>query len=331
MPVSLGVFARIWKFVDHRATGDSVTRADLHVALDDFVPAINSALDVLADATTAKNAAEAAAAAAGVTGAAAGAVAGAAAAEAAAAPLSAAAAASANNAAAKAVEAAGYAALLDTDNLLGIAGTAYTGDLNGLSITSLYKLGSGVTNGPSGADSGDHLLHFQIDATNAMQEIFNFGGTEKRAYREMVAGAWGGWVSFVLATGAQTIAGNKTLTGATTFSALASFLEMALGGGVVATSVSDGTKSSGTYTPTPVGGNFKHIANNGAFTLAAPSVAGAYSLLIEITNDAAAGAISFSGFSKVIGDTLNTTSANKFQIGITKTPAGVVATVVAMQ
>lgn len=331
MPVTAGVFARIWKFIDQRLPGDDVTRQDLDTALDDFVPAINSALSVLTAATAAKDAAEAAVVDAEAVGAVAGTAAGAAAAEAAAAPLTAAAAASASDAAASAVEAAGYAALLDTDSFLGLAGTAYTGDLNSLSVTSLYKLGAGVANGPSGADAGDFVLHFQIDASNAMQEIFNFGGTEKRAYREKVAGAWGGWVAFVLATGAQTIAGNKTFTGAATFSALASFLEMTLGGGVVATSVSDGTKSSGTYTPTPVGGNFKHIVNNGAFTLAAPAVAGAYSLLIEITNDAAAGAVSFSGFAKVIGDTLTTTNTSKFQIGITKTPAGIVATVVAMQ
>lgn len=325
MPVNLGVFARIWKFVDLRAPGDEVSRADLDAALDDFVPAINSALDVLSAATSAKDAAEAAVVDAEAAGAAAGAIAGAAAAEAAAAPLTAEAGAYAAAAEDKALEAAGYAAILNTDNFLGISGTVYTGDLNSIAATSIYALGVGVTNGPTGAGVGDRLIHFQIDATNALQQIFNFGGTDKLAYRENVAGAWGSWISFATLTGNQTIAGNKTLTGATTLA------ETSLNGGVVATSADDGTKSSGTYTPSPVAGNFKHIINGGAFTFAAPALAGAYSMMVEVTNNATAGAITFTGFSKVIGDTLTTTNAHKFQIGITKSPAGVMATVVAMQ
>jgi hypothetical protein len=337
MPVTSGVFARIWKFIDHRQAGDDVTRQDLDTALDDFVPAVNSALSVLSAATTAKNAAEAAVINAEAVASVAGASAGAAAAEAAAAPLTAAASASAATATAKAAEAASYAALLNTTNFLGIATATYTGDLNSIATTSIYKLGVGVTNGPAGAGASDHLLHFQIDASNAIQEVFNFGGTEKRAYREKVTGTWGAWIAFVMASGDQTIAGAKTLTGAAafsstaTFAALASFAEVSLGGGVVTASVNDGTKSGGTYTPTPAGGNFKHIVNGGAFTLAAPAVAGAYTILIEVTNNATAGAITFTGFAKVIGDTLTTVNTSKFQIGIAKTPAGVVATVVAMQ
>ena len=92
-----------------------------------------------------------------------------------------------------------------------------------------------------------------------------------------------------------------------------------------------GTKASGTYTPSPVGGNFKKYINGGAHTLAAPTFAGNYTLVIQITNSASAGAITFSGFAKVIGDVLTTTTGHMFQIGLTKTDGGVVATVVAMQ
>jgi hypothetical protein len=53
--------------------------------------------------------------------------------------------------------------------------------------------------------------------------------------------------------------------------------------------------------------------------------------VIQITNSASAGAITFSGFAKVIGDVLTTTNAQLFQIGLTKTDGGVIATVVAMQ
>jgi hypothetical protein len=271
MPVSLGVFARIWKFVDHRASGDNVTRADLDTALDDFVPAINSAIDVLADATTAKNAAEAAATAAGAAGAAAGTIAGAAAAEAAAAVHSAAAAASASDAEDSAAAAAASALLLS-----GITATpAELNILDGatLTVTELNYV-DGVTS----------PIQTQLDA--------------KQAYD------------------ANTLKANvaSTLTAA-----------------VVVTAEDAGTKSSGTYTPSPVNGNFKKYINGGAHTLAAPSLAGSYSMVIQVTNNASAGAITFSGFAKVIGDVLTTTNAQLFQICITKTDGGVVASVVAMQ
>ena len=88
--------------------------------------------------------------------------------------------------------------------------------------------------------------------------------------------------------------------------------------GYTATSTDDGTKSSGTYTPDPAGGNFKHIANGGAFTLAAPTATGCYTLVIEVANNATAGAITFSGFDKESGDTLTTTDGDDFQLVITK-------------
>jgi hypothetical protein len=95
--------------------------------------------------------------------------------------------------------------------------------------------------------------------------------------------------------------------------------------------VNDGTKSTGTYTPTPVGGNFKRIVNAGAFTLAAPSASGDYTLVIQVTNAAGAGAITFSGFSKHAGDTLTTTSGDDFLIYITKVNGFTFASVAALQ
>lgn len=94
-------------------------------------------------------------------------------------------------------------------------------------------------------------------------------------------------------------------------------------GGYTATSDDDGTKSSGTYTPDPAGGNFKHIINGGAFTLAAPTATGCYTLVIEVVNNASAGAITFTGFDKESGDTLTTTDGDDFQLVITKSNAKV--------
>ena len=63
-----------------------------------------------------------------------------------------------------------------------------------------------------------------------------------------------------------------------------------LSAAVTATPEDAGTKASGSYTPSPVGGNFKKYINGGAHTLAAPSFAGNYTLVIQVTNSASAGA-----------------------------------------
>lgn len=95
----------------------------------------------------------------------------------------------------------------------------------------------------------------------------------------------------------------------------------------------DGTKSSGTYAPSPVGGNFRKCTNNGAFTLAAPSTSGSYNLELDITNGASAGGVTFSGFATGYpkGSSLTTTSGHKFKLHIHKSDAGVTATIEALQ
>lgn len=103
--------------------------------------------------------------------------------------------------------------------------------------------------------------------------------------------------------------------------------------GFTVAAAADGTKSSGTYTPSPAGGNFKTITNGGAFTLAAPSLAGTYNMEIDITNNASAGAITFTGFASGYpkGDPLTTTNASLFKLHISKTAAGVTAVIEALQ
>lgn len=103
------------------------------------------------------------------------------------------------------------------------------------------------------------------------------------------------------------------------------------GTGVTASADADGTFSSGTYTPTPIGGNFKSIINNGAFTLAAPSVSGDYTLLVQITNGATAGAITLSGFNRTSGSPFTTTNGHDFFVYITKCNGFTFANVVALQ
>lgn len=76
----------------------------------------------------------------------------------------------------------------------------------------------------------------------------------------------------------------------------------------------DGTKSSGTYTPTPAAGTLsKKIVNGGAFTLApySPGNDTIVRLTVLIINNGSAGAITTSGFDHVIGS-FDTTDTNRF-------------------
>lgn len=88
--------------------------------------------------------------------------------------------------------------------------------------------------------------------------------------------------------------------------------------GYTATADNDGTISSGTYTPSPVGGNLKRIVNGGAFTLAAPTYAGDYTMIVQMTNNSTAGAVTFSGFNRQTGDALTTTNGHDFFLFIVK-------------
>lgn len=80
----------------------------------------------------------------------------------------------------------------------------------------------------------------------------------------------------------------------------------------------DGTISSGTYTPTYAGGNMKVIVNGGAFTLAAPTASGDFTLVIQMTNNASAGTVTPTGFSRQSGDAITTTDGHDFIFYITK-------------
>jgi len=96
---------------------------------------------------------------------------------------------------------------------------------------------------------------------------------------------------------------------------------------VTSTIADDGTFSTGTYTPTPVGGNIKRIINGGAFTLAAPTASGDYTMIILVTNNATAGAITLSNFSRSTGSAFTTTNGHQFMLFITKVTSGVPAAV----
>ncbi|MEY5097588.1 MAG: hypothetical protein RJA36_307 [Pseudomonadota bacterium] len=94
-----------------------------------------------------------------------------------------------------------------------------------------------------------------------------------------------------------------------------------------------GVVSSGTVTPAFANGNEHKYTNNGAHTLAPPTVTAgrATSLTVEITNGASAGAITTSGFTKVSGDSFTTTNGHEFKCFIHVGDTGSLLNVVAMQ
>lgn len=100
-------------------------------------------------------------------------------------------------------------------------------------------------------------------------------------------------------------------------------------GGAGVTSKDLGTISSGTVTPNPSNRKLQHYVNNGAHTLAPGAVTGWYHL--DITNDASAGAITTSGWTKVKGDSFTTTNGHKFRCYASIGNAGSLLFVNAMQ
>lgn len=105
--------------------------------------------------------------------------------------------------------------------------------------------------------------------------------------------------------------------------------DQTLTGGVIVTSKSLGTISSGTVTPDPGDRPAQHYTNGGAHTLAPSLNAG--STLVDITNNASAGAITTSGFTKVVGDAFTTTNGHKFRCSISIGNAGSLLVVRALQ
>lgn len=142
------------------------------------------------------------------------------------------------------------------------------------------------------------------------------------------AGVAAAEIARITSTGVMTLAGNSVITGRT---ATGTAVQPIAYAGITTTADDDGTKSSGTYTPDPAGGNMKRIVNGGAFTLADPTAAGDYTLVIQITNNASAGAITLSGFSRTSGSPFTTTNGHDFFVYITKCNGFTFANVVALQ
>lgn len=86
--------------------------------------------------------------------------------------------------------------------------------------------------------------------------------------------------------------------------------------GYSATPYNAGTRSSGTYTPDEANGNLQYATNGGAHTLAPPT--NNCTIIVQYTNNASAGAITTSGFTKVSGTAPGTVNGDDFLGYITK-------------
>jgi len=105
--------------------------------------------------------------------------------------------------------------------------------------------------------------------------------------------------------------------------------DQTLTGGTIVTSKSLGTITTGTVTPDPGDRPLQHYTNGGAHTLAPSSNTG--SILLDITNNGSAGAITTSGFTKVSGDPFTATNGHKFRCHISIGNAGSLLQVQALQ
>lgn len=100
-------------------------------------------------------------------------------------------------------------------------------------------------------------------------------------------------------------------------------------GGARVTSKDLGSMSSGTLTLDTGDRPMQHYLNGGAHSLSPGSNGG--SVILDVTNITGAGAITFTGWTKVSGDSITTTSGHKFRIHCSVGNGGSLAVVQALQ
>lgn len=194
------------------------------------------------------------------------------------------------------------------------------------SVSPFLKTGTVFTGG-----STTTTLPYELHQPTSASAVTTWSTSGTVLGMNLASGFAGNFVDFHVNGGASVFSVSYTgaISGATLSGASLTSATLGSGVGFSATSYSGGTISSGTYTPASTNGNFQHITNGGAFTLAPPSTV--CTIIVEVLNNGSAGTITTSGFTKVTGDALTTTNGSKFQCFITKSQNYSSLNVVALQ
>lgn len=205
-----------------------------------------------------------------------------------------AAASSASNAAGSASDASDSAAAADASAAAAAA-----------SATS--AAGSATSASGSASDASDNADAAAASATAAATSEGNAASSATAAAGSATAAAGS-------ATAAATSESNAA---ATLADAVRKTTTSTISAGYTITPYNAGSKSGGVvFTPAPANGNYQYLTNDGPFTLGAP--AADCGMSIQVTNGAAAGNITFSGFTVGVnkGDILDTIAGHVFRIRI---------------
>jgi hypothetical protein len=150
---------------------------------------------------------------------------------------------------------------------------------------------------------------FRIFDTNASHSLIFTPGSDLTANRTLTITTGDSDRTF-------TLSGNLTVSGTATIPAgTAAVLSggQVLTGGFGATSADLGTVSSGTTTLAFATANIQRYINGGAHTLAPPS-SNEGTIVVQVTNNASAGAVTVSGWTRVTGDVMTTTNGDDFML-----------------